>query len=898
MNTVDRFWCRAYRAALRLYPLAYRREYAVGMAETFEDRVRAARAGRGTGAVWVLGLRELLGVVVATFRQHLRGTRPERRRTTTGRLPREFRFAVRRMVNAPGFAAASILTLALGIGANTAIFSVAYHVVIKSLPYPDSDRIVWLDHAAAGLNLSSGLGYTDGLFQVVREQNHSLDEVAVFQTLEVTLSGDGEPERVAAAHATFTLAEVFQTPPIIGRWLREDDQYANGVGAVVLSHGLWHTRYGSDPGVLGRTVRIQGIPHEIVGVMPAQFAFPQADTQLWVPRVITPNRFGGFDVQAVARLLPGVSMTDTRRDLEAIVRMVPDYFGTAGARQVVEVAKIAPLVTPLKEYLTGDVARSLWILFGTVACVLLIACANVANLVMVRAEGQQRAVAVRTALGADRLDVAWYFLAESGVVGLGGGIGGIGLAYAGVRVLVASAPTSIPRLHEIAIDGNVLLFSLAITLGSTFVFGCLPLLAKRAHISESLKDGTRGVTGGKAGVRSRHVLVTGQIALALVLLVAAGLMVRSFWNLKVTDIGFDTADVLTFEIGLSNTDYGSRERATAFQEELRTHLGALPGVVSVGGVSRCLPFGSWCGGDPLRVQGRVVDPGTIPPVVALRTVTPGYLETMKIPLLSGRFPERSDYETPTNAVVVSQRLAQLYWPDTDAVGQRIQQGLGSPTGTWYTVVGVVGDVSTKGPGHPGDPIVYFPLLSTDNRGPTPGQMWFVVRTSTPPLGLLAAVRRVVTSLDPNVPVAHAETLAQMEARARVSTTFSMLLLGLSAIVALTLGAVGVYGVIAYVVARRAPEIGLRIALGATPSNVFKMVLGQGALVGVIGVGVGVGAAIGVTRLMSSLLYEVTPTDLPTLASVSVLLLGITVVASYLPARRASRVDPLDALRAG
>ncbi len=889
---------RAYRAALRLYPLTYRREYAQGMVETFERRVREVRDRRGVVVAGVVCLRELLGVVLAAGRQSLGDGVSRGWRGSPGRFARELRFALRRMYRAPGFALATTFTLALGIGANTAIFSVVYHVVIKALPYSDSDRIVWLDLSAPGINLASGLGYTDGLFQIVREQNRTLEEVAVFQSFEVTLSGDGDPERVSAAQVTYTLADVFQTPPRIGRWLREDDRYADGNGAVVLSEGLWHSRYGSSSQVLGSTVRIAGVPHVVVGVMPAHFTFPDPATKLWLPRVVTTNRFGGFDVRAVGLLRTGISPEEARRDLDRVVQMVPDYFGTAGARQVVEVAKIAPLVTPLKEYLTGDVARTLWILLGTVICVLLIACANVANLVMVRAEGQQRALAVRTALGASRTDLAAHFLAESGLLVFAGGLAGLAFAFAGVRALGASAPSTIPRLHEIGIDGTVLLFTAGITLGSSVFFGCLPLLSKHPHIAEVLKDGARGATGGRIAVRSRHVLVTSQIALALVLLVAAGLMVRSFWNLKTTDIGFDETDVLTFEIGLSNVDYVSRDQTAAFQEEVRARLGALPGVVSVGGVSRCLPFAGWCGGDPLMVQGREVDPGSIPPIVALRTVTPAYFETMRIPLVSGRLPERSDYETPTNAVVVSQRLAELYWPDAEPVGQMIHQGQGRDGFTWYRVVGVVGDVSTKGPGRGGDPIAYFPLLSTDNQGPDPRLMRFVVRVTTPPLELLGAVRSTVASLDRNVPVAHAETLAQAVGRARVDTTFSMFVLGVSAIVALTLGAIGVYGVIAYVVARRAPEIGVRIALGATPSDVFRMVLGQGAALAVIGVGIGLVGAAALSRLMTALLFNVTPTDPPTLASVSIFLVAVTILATLIPAHRAARLDPLHALRSG
>ena len=901
---------RLYRILLRLYPASFRRGYGTGMADMFALRLAETRGTQSGIARARLVIRELSGLAAGGLRQRValpNTSRAERsqashnkqfthaKREGASQMLQEFRLAVRRLAKAPGFTSAAILTLGLGIGANSAIFSLVHGIVLRPLPYPDADRVVRIHHSAPGIGLTGGLELTRGLYVYYRERGRMLAEVAVYRTSEFTITGDGEPARVPAARATYTLGDVLGVPPLLGRWIREDDDFTDGIGVVVLSYGLWRGRYGAEPGIIGQTIRIDDVAFEVIGVMPRSFAFPNPETQLWIPRVIPESTgFGGFSESGLARLKPGVSLLDAQSDLNALLPALPDRFPRA--RGAIDDAKIAALLQPMKEHVVGNIEQTLWILLGTVGFVLLIACSNVANLFLVRADARRREVAVRTALGASRGHMMRFFLTESCVLTLAGGVLGLALAWGGVRGLVEWGPAMVPRLHDVGINGAVLAFTSIISIAAALAFGMLPVFRHAPNLGATLKEGGRGATAGRARFSARSALVITQIALAMVLLVGSGLMVRSYWHLKNVDPGFDPTNVLTFDIGLPSAVHPDRQSAATFQQQLLDRLATLPGVEHAGAIS-CLPLSGWCSGDPLYERGAPPEPGIIPPIIARRTVAPGYFEATRIPLLSGRRLDRTDHEQLTDAVVVSARLVELYWPGEDPLGKQVFTGSDPDPDQWYTIVGVVGDVQTGKLSDGPSPLIYFPLVSTANSGPAPHVMTFTLKTAIPPLDLAGVVHREVWALNGNLPVARVRTLDQLVSQARIQTTFTMLLLAIAAGVALILGAVGVYGVISYVVGQRRNEIGLRIALGAQRRDVSRMVLGQGGRMAAFGVALGLAGAFGLARLMGALLFGVTPTDPLTYAAVAAILLTITMAACYLPARRAAGVDPVDALKA-
>lgn len=811
---------------------------------------------------------------------------------------RETKHALRRLAAAPSTSVASVLTLGLAIGAVSALFGVVDGVLIRPLPHPDPERLVWLDHGAAGIGLDDGLGFTSGLYLHYRERNPTLEEIGVFRHLEVSVTGDGEPERVGAALATPSVFQVLRTVPERGRVFAEDEAREGGVQTVVLDHALWQRRWGGDPALVGSTVQINGVPLEVVGVLPPEFDSPEPGIELWLPMAIDPEerRFGGFNLQGIGRLRDGVSPEDARRELDARIAALPTAFPDAGiARQVVDEAKLAARVHPLKEHVVGAVARTLWLLLAAVGLVLLVACANVANLLLVRAEARRREVAVRAALGASRGRLARHFLMESALLAVAGGALGLALAAAGVRVLITLAPAGLPRLDEVALDGRMLACTAAVTLFVSLAAGVLPLL-RAAPALAALRSEGRGLVSGR-GLPSRHLLVAGQIALATVLLVGAGLLVRSFQELRRVDPGFRSEGVLTFELGLSVTGYPTRPDAAAFHHRVVERLESLPGVERAGVVS-CLPLTDWCGGDPLSVEGRPPAPGEVPPVVALKRTTPGYFEALGIPLLTGDLPVAGDPREPAREVLLNQEAARLYFPGEDPIGRRIYPAGGVQDGPWYTVVGVTGNARVTGLAGKPSPILYLPLIGLDDRGGSgPYQVRYAIRAAVPPRSLADAVRREVRALDPNLPLAHLQPMTDLVTRATSREAFAMTLLTVAALAALLLGAVGLFGVLSYSVSRRRGEIGLRMALGARTGQVRRLVLRQAGGMVLAGLAVGLGAALALGPWIESLLFGVQPTDPRVFAGVGGVLLLVVLAASDLPARRAARTDPAEVLRA-
>ena len=874
---------RVYRALLRLYPTR-EREWTVDMVETYRRRAAALKDG-GRLVRFAFHLREWGGLVRVALGS----------RRGQGVVGRHLRHGARRLVRNPGFALAAILTLALGMGGTVAIYAVVDSVILNPLPYPEPEELVWLDNAGPGIDLTEGLGFTSGLVYHISRHQHTMTAVGAFSTDAVTVTGDGDPERMRRAVATPSLGEVLGVPPERGRWFVEGDGAPGGPQVVVLSHALWSRRYGSDPGIVGRTILIDDTPTEVVGVMPPSFRFPDDEVRLWLPlHLDAATTLGGFWLQAVGRMQEGMTLSEVRSETQALYRGLAESFPAEPGRVrfMLEDVGVTALVTSLKSSVVGRVARTLWILLGTVGIVLLIACANVANLFLVRAEGRQREVAVRGALGAGCLDQVYDALVEGVLLSGLGGLVGLALAQGAIRLLVRHGPATLPRLQEVGVDGSVLVFALAVMALAGLAFGAIPLLRRESSIVGTLR-GTSGATADRVRVRGRSILAASQMALALILLVGSGLMVRSFLHLRAVDPGFEASpDILTLSFGLPPSEYPSGQAAAAFSQALVTGIHGLPGVETAGVVT-CLPLDGWCSGNHVSVEGRVVPEGSLPPVVAVRRAGPEYFRTMGIEVLEGRALERADMEGGPPVVVISRSLARGYFPEEDPLGRRV--ALRGDT-TWSTVVGVVEDVPALDLMRVGDPLIYFPLVGPAITGVSARNGAVAVRARNA-VGLLSAIRARVADVDPDVAIARVRTTERIVADGSARMAFTMVLLVMAGGVALVLGVVGIYGVISYLVGRRRAEIGVRMALGARPSEVRRMVVREGARVAGIGLAVGMATALGLTRLMGALLFEVEPTDAPTYVVVGLGLLGVALVASWVPARRAASTDPARALRA-
>jgi len=810
-----------------------------------------------------------------------------------------FRSLLRELQRSPGFLLIAVITLGVGIGANAAIFSVVDAVVIRPLPFPESDRLVGVWNDAPGIKLNH-FEQSDGTYVLYRRENRVLEDLGIYSNGSATLTGGQTPERIEATTATGSLFTVLRIPAALGRTIQEADGKPGAEKVVVLSDALWRERFGRDPKVLGASLRIDGVTRKVVGVMPSSFRFPRPETRLWMPFPIDPAKLepGDFSYPAIGRLRPGVTPERAARELSALVWRIPElYPSTDIDRGMIQSAKLAVLVIPVRDDLVGDVERVLWILLGSVGCILLIACANVANLFLVRAEGRQREVAVRTALGATRGDVARLFLGESLILALLGGALGMALAWAGVRLLVSLRPEGIPRLEEVGVDGRVLLFTLLLSLFAGLLCGGLALLRYGAPpLAPALREGGRGGSAGRERLRARNVLVVAQVALALVLLVSSGLMVRSFWRLRGVDPGFNPDGVLTFQLDLPRSDYPDSAAVIRFVDRLRERVRGLSGVTGVDSVFP-LPLGGSDTNSGYTFEDHPLAPGQVPPILANSFVTPSYFKTLGIPLIEGRSFERVDPTLKTREVVVSRSVAERFWPGRSPLGKRIANGLANGKAPWYTVVGVVGDVHVRGLDQKPIETVYFAMgRSSETESFTPRGVSLVVKTAGDPRSLGSPIRGIVRELDPNLPVSRIRPLKEVAASSMARVSFTMFLLALAAVVALLLGAVGIYGVISYVVSQRTREIGVRMALGAGRNDISRMVLREGLGITLLGIAIGLAAALAVTRLMLALLFGVSPTDPATLAAVPVLLAGVALLASWMPARRAASVEPLEAIR--
>ncbi len=800
---------------------------------------------------------------------------------------KDISYGLRSLLKHKTFTVIAIVTLALGIGANAAIFTVVNAVVLRPLPYHDSEQLAML-WTTKDANQEQSFSFGD--YNDLKSQAQSFSARGAASPLwNFVLSGDGEPEPIQGMYVSANLLELLKVAPEKGRGFTADEDRIGGPPVVIISRGLWERRLGGDPNAVGKTMSISGTTATIVGIMPAQFQFLDPAVELWMP--LAQNQFASSARQVrllsvVGRLNDGVQASAANAELAGIAKRLetayPDSNTGVGVRLV-----------PLHAQVTGKVRPALLLLFGAVGLVLLIACANIINLMLVRSAARHREIAVRTALGAGRLRLLRQLLTESITLSVLGGAAGILVGSWGVNALLALNPIPLPRYNQISVDWTVLAFALGASVVTGIVFGLAPAWQSlRVDLNSALKEGGRGAVADSGQRRLSRLLVITEMAMAMVLLIGAGLLLRSFAHLLDVKPGFTTENLLTMQIGLPNASYQEPQKRAAFFQQLETSLRGAPEVASVGIVTR-LPLMSSMNNITsfLAIEGREVPAGERPEIDFRRAST-SYFQTMGIPLLSGRLVTEQDVTNNSRFVLINEAMAKRFWPGEDPIGKRISTIVSSGQQIpWQTIVGVVGNVRHMGLDIEPRPEIYYHTNTQPPFGPV-----VVIRTTSDPKRLISIVRAKIRELDRDVPVSNVNTMEQLVAQSVAQRRFGMFLLGIFALLALVLAAIGIYGVVSYSVTQRTQEIGVRMALGASASDVMKMVLRNGMTLALVGVGLGLVGALGLTRLMSRLLFEVTPTDLTTFALVSAGLIVVALLACYLPARRAMKVDPLEALR--
>ncbi len=813
-------------------------------------------------------------------------------------LRTHLRDALRRLRRAPGFTALSIATLALGLGATTAIFSVVYAVLLRPLPFAEPSRLVAVWNSAPGLGIDH-FEHSHATYLLFSSRSRLLESFGLQASSSVNLTGAGAPERVQVTLATASLQSVLRVVPVAGRPLAEADMLPGAPPVALLSYDAWQRRFGGAENAIGSQLEIDGRAREIVGVLPPGLDFPQAGAALWLPLTIDPARpeVGNFNYHGVGRLRPGADRAQLGAELSAILASLPAAYPEDGiSPKMIAEARMHTLAAPLLDELVGSSSTLLWVLLGTVGVVLLIACANVANLLLIRAEERQREMAVRDALGASPRQLVGAWMAESLLLTFSGGALGVLLADLGVKALLAFGPSDLPRRTEVSLNGVALALCALLAFATGTVFAFLPFLRqRRAAGARVLGDGARGATAGRARFRLRHLLVGTQVALALVLLVFSGLLVRSFVHLTAVDAGFRPDGVLTVRLFLPAASYPDLAAVSHFQAAALDRLRALPGVTAAGIVSDLPMIDRSQSGITIEDLPRPAD--GLPPVVPNVRVSDGYFAALGIPIITGRSLERADAERGTGAVLVSESFARHYWPGASPLGKRLKMGIGDD-GRWLTVAGVAADVRHDGPAAPAPEMLYLPFVGKDadpELGIARG-MALALRTGGDPAALARPLRETLAALDPKLPLAHLETMSSLVAGATAQARFAMALLLLAAAMALLLGAVGLYGVMSYLVSLRRREIGVRLALGAERRGVAGLVVRQGLAVSSVGLVVGAVAAATLSRGLGSLLYEISATDPLTFTAMAAVLLLVCAAASFLPARRAAAVAPIEALR--
>jgi len=815
-------------------------------------------------------------------------------------ISQQLKHVVRRLRQAPLFTSVTVATLAIAIGANTAIFSVLDGVLLKPLPYAHPEELVGLWHTAPGVNLAE-LNSCPSLYFTYREEGRTFEDVGLWTEGSATITGLAEPERVTVLRVTDGVLPLLGVAPHLGRSFSREDDQAGRPRTVVLSHGYWQARLGGDPGALGKRLIVDGEAHEVIGVMPRDFRFLDVKASMILPMQLDRGKvlLGQFSYQSVARLKPGFTIAQANAD---VARLVPLSFARFEAppgfnKKMFEEARIAPRLRPFKQDLVGDVGSVLWVLMGTIVIVLLIACANIANLLLVRVEGRQQELAVRVALGASWSRIARELLLESVILGLAGGVLGLGLAYGLLRLLVFLAPANLPRLDAITLGPAALLFTLVAALAAGLLLGLIPVLKYAApHVATGLRGSGRSSSASRERHRARNGLVVVQVALALVLLVGSGLMVRSSRALRDVRPGFAPDGVLSLRISIPEAQVKDEEAAARMQQAIQDKVAELPGVTSVGlGTGIPLDGGGWH--DPIFAEDRVYTEGQIPALRLFRFVGPGFLKTMGTPVVVGRDLSWRDAYDRLPVAMVSENLARELWGSpTAALGKRIRE---TSKSAWREVVGVVADVHDEGLDRSAPTIVYWPVLMKDFDGSGMSRsLALVIRSSRAGSeGFLKELQAAVWAVNSNLPLASVRTLREVYERSMARTSFTMVMLLLTAGMALLLGVVGIYGVTSYAISQRTREIGIRLALGARGPTLTRMVVLEGLKLAALGALCGLGAAFALSRLMAALLFGVGTADPATFVLVAVTLLSAATIASYLPARRVTKVDPVEALRA-
>ena len=801
------------------------------------------------------------------------------------RLVQDLRYAGRTLRKSPVFTVVAMFTLALGIGANSAIFTLINAALLRPLPFPEPERLVLVreDSSMFGLKDSP---VAIGNYVEWRAQNHVFQQMGAIEQRTFRLTGTGEAQQIRGCLTSASAFQVLGLQPTLGRLFREDEDQPGTAKTAILSDGLWRREFGGEAGIVGQTAEINDEKYRIVGVMPAGFRFPDSNNELWAPlgSAYSPSEFpnkGRHNAVVVARLKPEMSIAQANQEIAAIARRLEREFPQTNA-------KVGAFVAPLRDHFVADLRSVLTVLAGAVGFVLLIACANIANLLLSRASNRRREVAIRAAIGASRGQVARQLLIENLLLAGGGGFCGLGIAAWGVKFLARMLPSGIAAMSAVTVDLRVLGFTLAVSLLTGFAFGLAPLYDMlRVDLHQMLKQGgaRQGTTAGSRVMR--RGLVVAEVALTFVLVVGAALFMQSFARLRGMDPGFRTADILTLKTPLSGRWYGDPAKRTAFYRQVLERVGSLPGVISAG----------FTNGIPLVVKGNVNgftiegEPklsGNTFSNANYRIVTEDYLQTIGVPLRAGRYLDRHDTADLPPVVLINEAMKRKFWPNENALGKRLRFGSSLP---WVTVVGVVGDIRQSGLDRPSSAEMYLPSLED----PTP-LSGLAIRTKADPSGLAQAVRREIRAVDKDVPITEVATMEEILDREVFQRRVQVLLLGIFAAVALMLASLGIYGVLAYLVSQRTQEIGVRMALGASPRDILLGVAGQGVALSVAGMALGGAAALGLTRVVSKLLYGVAASDPPTFLAVGALLLAVASAASYLPARRAMNIDPILALR--
>ena len=821
----------------------------------------------------------------------------------------DVRYSLRALRHNPMFTAVALLTIAIGIGANTAVFSVVNSVLLKPLNYPNAEQLVSLHQIAPGApglaDFESGLHLSPSMYITYAEHNRIFQSLGVWDTGTASVTGLAEPEQVRTVEVSDGVLQALDVQPAVGRWLSEADQVPRGPQRVMLSYGYWQRRFGRDRSVVGRNISMDARPREIVGVMPQGFRLVDTEFDVMVPLAFDRGKLilAGFGYDGIARMKPGGTIAEANADLTRMLSVWMDSWtnGPGTNPHFYETWKITPMIRPLKREVIGNISDVLWVVMGTIGLVMLIACANVTNLLLVRIEARRQELLVRAALGASWGRMVRALLVESVILGLMGGVLGVAFAFGGVRLLLAIGPANLPRLSEISLDARTLVFTVLLALLSGLLLGLIPALKYAGpQASFAMRSGGRAASASRESHRARSILVVGQVGIALVLLLSAGLMIRTFQALRTVDPGFtDARHLQVMRISIPGALVPEPERVMRIQNEILEKLAAIPGVKSAGFVSEMPMEGFDSDWDCIFAQDKTYPDNVMAPLRLYKYISPGFLQTAGTQLIAGREFTWSDVYGLRPVVTISENLAREMWgTPSAALGKQLRE---FPSMPWHEVIGVIEDVREKGVQEKAPEIVYWPpmmnYLFGRNTADTVRTETFVIRSERAGAeGFLNEARQAVWSVNSNLPLASVRTMQEVYDKSVARTSFTLVMLAIAGAMALALGLIGIYGVISYTVAQRQREIGIRLALGAQQGDVLQMVLKHGATMALVGVAIGIGASFALTHLMASLLFGVSAHDPVTFTAVATLLIFVALLACYIPARRATRVDPMVALR--